>query len=248
MSVTNVAKGAINETSVEAVNGSQLYGTSKSVADGLGGGAKVNPDGTIGAPTYTVDGKPVNNVGDAITNIDGRTTSNTTQITNLGDQINNGTVGLVQQDATTRDITMAKDTDGKQVSFAGTQGNRVLAGVARGAVNETSVEAINGSQLFATNTAVAASLGGGAKVNPDGTIVGPTYTVGGKTVNNIGDALTNVDGRVTQVDQRVTNLGDQINNGTVGLVQQDATTRNITVAKDTDGKQVSLPAPKATGS
>ncbi len=56
----------------------------------------------------------------------------TTQITNLGDQINDsGAVGLVQQDATTRNITVAKDTDGKQVSFAGTEGDRVLTNVAR---------------------------------------------------------------------------------------------------------------------
>ena len=238
--LTSVAKGVVNEASVEAVNGSQLFGTSKSVADSLGGGSKVNPDGTVSAPTYTVDGKPVTNVGDAITNIDGRTTNNTTNITKLGDQLNSGTVGLVQQDATTKNITVAKDKDGKQVSFAGTEGDRVLTGVAKGAVSSTSVEAVNGSQLFGTNQSIVDSLGGGSKVNPDGTISGPTYTVDGKPVTNVGDAVTNIDGRTTNNTTNITKLGDQLNNGTVGLVQQDATTKNITVAKDKDGKQVSF--------
>ena len=238
--LTGVAKGAVSATSVEAVNGSQLFGTTQSVVDSLGGGSKVNPDGTISGPTYMVDGKPVTNVGDAITNVDGRVTNNTTAITNLGDQINNGTVGLVQQDAATKTITVAKDRDGKQVSFAGTEGDRVLTSVAKGAVSATSVEAVNGSQLFGTNQSVVDSLGGGSKVNPDGTISGPTYTVEGKPVTNVGDAITNIDGRTTNNTTAITNLGDQINNGTLGLVQQDAATKTITVAKDKDGKQVSF--------
>jgi len=245
--LTNVARGAVSATSVEAVNGSQLFGTNKSVVDSLGGGSKVNPDGTISGPTYTVDGKPVKNVGDAISNIDGRTTSNTTNITNvdrrvtsLGDQLNSGTLGLVQQDATSKAITVAKDTDGKQVSFAGTAGDRVLTNVAKGAVSATSVEAVNGSQLFGTNKSVVDSLGGGSRVNTDGTISGPTYTVDGKPVNNVGDAISNIDGRTTNNTSSITNLGNQLNSGTVGLVQQDATSRIINVAKDKDGKQVSF--------
>ena len=238
--LTGVAKGAVSATSVEAINGSQLYSTSKSVANHLGGGSTVNPDGTVSAPTYTVNGKPVNNVGDALTNIDGRVTNNSTAITDLGDQLNSGSIGLVRQDATSRDILVANDKDGKSVSFAGLQGNRVLLGVAPGAVNEMSVEAINGSQLYATNKALVDSLGGGAKVNPNGTIGAPTYTVNGKPVNNVGDAITNIDGRVTNNSSAITQLGDQINNGSVGLVKQDATSREITVAKDKDGKQVSF--------
>ncbi len=94
----------------------------------------------------------MNNVGDALTNIDGRTTNNTTQITNLGDQINNGTVGLVQQDATTKNISVAKDKDGKQVSFAGTEGDRVLTNVAKGAVQR---DFGRGGQRLAVSTAPA---------------------------------------------------------------------------------------------
>ncbi|HYG05955.1 MAG TPA: hypothetical protein VD865_06030, partial [Stenotrophomonas sp.] len=231
--LTSVAEGAINATSTEAVNGSQLYGTNKSVADSLGGGSQVNPDGTITGPSYSVGGTTVNNVGDAISNVDGRVTNNTTAITNLGDQLNNGTIGLVQQDATSRDITVANATDGNRVNFAGTAGDRVLAGVARGMADN---DGVNVSQL----KGAVDGLGGGATINPDGTVTGPTYVVGGSTVNNVGDALTNLDGRVTNTSTAITNLGDQLNNGSIGLVQQDAITRDITVAKDTDGTQVSF--------
>ena len=236
--LVGVAKGAVNETSTEGVNGSQLYGTNKSVADSLGGGAKVNPDGTITGPTYNINNKPIKNVGDALTEIDGRVTNVDGRVTNLGDQINNGQIGLVQQDGVSRDITVAKGKDGTRVDFTGTAGARKLVGVAKGAVNETSTEGVNGSQLYGTNKSVADSLGGGAKVNPDGTITGPTYNINNKSIKNVGDALTEIDGRVTNVDGRVTKLGDQINNGEIGLVRQDATSRDITVAKGTDGTRV----------
>jgi hypothetical protein len=52
------------------VNGSQLYKTSSSVANALGGGSVVNPDGTVKAPSYTVNNAAVNNVGDAIKALD----------------------------------------------------------------------------------------------------------------------------------------------------------------------------------
>ncbi|MFP3648103.1 Surface-exposed protein, partial [Paraburkholderia sp. SIMBA_054] len=105
--------------------------------------------------------------GGALTNLDGRTTQNTTDIATLGDQIANGGVGLVQQDATSRGLTVGAATDGTSVDFTGTDGARVLTGVDAGEVSATSTDAINGSQLNATNLAVTAvdgavdSLGAG---------------------------------------------------------------------------------------
>jgi autotransporter adhesin len=65
---------------VDAINGSQLYASASSMAAGLGGGSMVNADGTVSTPSYSVGGTTVNNVGAAISNIDGRTTQNTDQI------------------------------------------------------------------------------------------------------------------------------------------------------------------------
>ncbi len=68
--ISGVAAGDINATSTDAINGSQLAGTAKSVSDALGGGSVVNPDGTVSAPSYSVNGNNVSNVGDAITELD----------------------------------------------------------------------------------------------------------------------------------------------------------------------------------
>ncbi|WP_151766050.1 ESPR-type extended signal peptide-containing protein, partial [Acinetobacter colistiniresistens] len=68
--ISGVAAGDVNATSTDAINGSQLAGTAKSVSDALGGGSTVNPDGTVSAPSYTVNGNNVSNVGDAITELD----------------------------------------------------------------------------------------------------------------------------------------------------------------------------------
>jgi len=284
----NVAAGDVSALSFDAVNGSQLYNLASSTASSLGGGSTVNGDGSITNPTYIVGGDTYNNVGGAITNLDGRVTQNTTDIQNITNNINNGTIGLVQQDQTTHNITVAKDTDGTIVDFTGTAGTRVLTGVSNGAVSATSVDAVNGSQLYATNESIsnlagdvtnmqgditnitgqladavlydssahdsvtlggagstngvalhnvangavnvssldgvngsqlyalanstASSLGGGSTVNGDGSITNPTYNIGGKTFNNAGDAFTNLDGRVTQNTTDITNLQGDITN------------------------------------
>jgi autotransporter adhesin len=238
--VTGVAAGAVNASSVDAINGSQLYGASSSVASALGGGSTVNADGTISAPSYSVGGTTVGNVGDAITNIDGRTTQNTTDITNVQNQLADGSIGLVQQDATTRNITVGKDTDGTVVNVAGTAGNRTVTGVAAGAVNAASVDAINGSQLYGASSSVAGALGGGSTVNADGTISAPSYSVGGTTVHSVGDAVSNLDGRVTQNTTDIQDVQTQISNGSIGLVQQDSATGNITVGASTGGLLVNM--------
>ncbi|SPX20175.1 adhesin [Escherichia coli] len=56
--------GAIKSDSYDAINGSQLYAISDSVAKRLGGGAAVDvDDGTVTAPTYNLKNGSKNNVG-----------------------------------------------------------------------------------------------------------------------------------------------------------------------------------------
>src|SRR3546814_19220528 len=68
--IANLAAGEVSATSTEAVNGAQLFGVSQSVRDHLGGGATVNIDGSISAPTYVIQGDNYNNVGDAFDAVD----------------------------------------------------------------------------------------------------------------------------------------------------------------------------------
>ncbi|MBQ8089796.1 MAG: hypothetical protein IJ233_03570, partial [Pyramidobacter sp.] len=51
--ITNLAKGAVNKDSTDAVNGSQLYGLSSSTAQIFGGASIVNEDGSVSGFTIT---------------------------------------------------------------------------------------------------------------------------------------------------------------------------------------------------
>ncbi|WP_438357132.1 YadA family autotransporter adhesin [Burkholderia cenocepacia] len=246
----NMAAGDVSATSTDAVNGAQLHGVADSVASAIGGGSTVNPDGSISAPSFTVgDGsggtKVVNSVGDAITNLDGRTITNEGAISKLADEIGSGTVGLVQQAAAGADLTVGANTDGAAVNFTGTAGDRKLTGVANGTVSAASHDAVNGSQLHGVADSVASAIGGGATVNPDGSISAPSFTVGdgagGTTVvSSVGDVVKNLDGRTTTNEGAITKLADQIGSGTLGLVQQDPTTSAITVGASVGGSTVNF--------
>ncbi|HFP5755076.1 TPA: YadA-like family protein [Escherichia coli] len=168
--ITNVADGAISSTSSDAINGSQLYDTSKYIADTPGGNAEVNADGTITAPTYTIAGGSYSNVGDALEAID----------TTLDDAL--------LWDATANDGNGAFSA-GRGVDKTAS----VITNVADGAISSTSSDAINGSQLYTTNKYIADALGGDAEVNADGSITAPSYTIANAEYNNVGDALDALD-------------------------------------------------------
>ncbi|EHT4048551.1 YadA-like family protein [Escherichia coli] len=168
--ITNVADGAISSTSSDAINGSQLYDTSKYIADTLGGNAEVNADGTITAPTYAIAGGSYSNVGDALEAID----------TTLDDAL--------LWDATANDGNGAFSA-GRGVDKTAS----VITNVADGAISSASSDAINGSQLYTTNKYIADALGGDAEVNADGSITAPSYTIANAEYNNVGDALDALD-------------------------------------------------------
>ncbi|VWB96364.1 ESPR-type extended signal peptide-containing protein [Burkholderia metallica] len=248
--LTGIDAGVVSASSTDAVNGSQLHGVADSVASAIGGGSVVNADGSISAPSFTVgDGHggstTVRSVGDAVTNLDGRVTTNEGDIASLADQIGSGTVGLVQQAGAGADITVGANTDGAAVNFAGTAGARKLTGVDAGAVSASSTDAVNGSQLHGVADSVASAIGGGSVVNADGSISAPSFTVGdgsggSTTVHSVGDVVTNLDGRVTTNEGAVASLADQIGSGTLGLVQQAGPGANLTVGANTDGTAVSF--------
>ncbi|WP_227465001.1 YadA-like family protein [Escherichia coli] len=167
--ITDVADGEISDSSSDAVNGSQLHGVSSYVVDALGGGAEVNADGTITAPTYTIANADYDNVGDALNAID-----------------------------TTLDDALLWDADaGENGAFSAAHGKdktaSVITNVANGAISAASSDAINGSQLYTTNKYIADALGGDAEVNADGTITAPTYTIANAEYHNVGDALDALD-------------------------------------------------------
>src|SRR5699024_6946980 len=66
----NVQAGTISATSYDAVNGAQIYAISDRVASAFGGGSTVLSDGTISAPSYTIQGNTYDNVGSALSALD----------------------------------------------------------------------------------------------------------------------------------------------------------------------------------
>lgn len=165
--ITNIADGAVSDSSSDAVNGSQLYDVSNSVVDVLGGGAGVNTDGSISAPTYTIANTDYDNVGDALNALD-----------------------------TTLDDAMLWDaTAGENGAFSASHDGSAskITNVAAGTISDTSTDAVNGAQLHGVSSSVAEALGGGAAVNSDGSISAPTYTIADTDYTNVGDAMNAID-------------------------------------------------------
>ncbi|EFU0737217.1 hypothetical protein HUQ58_003585 [Escherichia coli] len=165
--ITNVADGAVSDSSSDAVNGSQLYDVSNSVVDVLGGGAGVNTDGSISAPTYTIANTDYDNVGDALNALD-----------------------------TTLDDAMLWDaTAGENGAFSASHDGSAskITNVAAGTISDTSTDAVNGAQLHGVSSSVAEALGGDAAVNSDGSISAPTYTIADTDYTNVGDAMNAID-------------------------------------------------------
>lgn len=131
----------------------------------------------------------------------------------------NGDGSTNYQVATSKDVNFDTVTSGSVTADTVTVGNVVIdkdginaggnkvTNVADGSISSTSQDAINGSQLHASNKTIYEYLGGDANYE---TNTGPTYNVGGGTQHNVGDALDALDQRDNQLDQKITNLGDQL--------------------------------------
>ncbi|EXB24837.1 phage T7 tail fiber family protein [Acinetobacter baumannii 1437282] len=219
--ISGVTAGAVNPDSTDAVNGSQLANNAQSVADALGGGSAVNPDGTVSAPNYNVNGTSLNNVGDAITELDkgwtlqsngansgavkaGDTVDIGTadgeenlQVTKEGNDIKYSLNRDLKVDSVTAGDTVINNdgmtiTGGPSITKAGINaGNNKITGVAPGTINADSTDAINGSQLHAQGEGVKNIIGGNTQYDPDT----GTYTnpdIGGTGQNNINDAIGSI--------------------------------------------------------
>ncbi|EKU57809.1 YadA-like C-terminal domain protein [Acinetobacter sp. WC-323] len=216
--ISGVTDGTVAAGSTDAINGSQLHNTAQSTADALGGGSTVNPDGTVSAPNYTVNGNNVNNVGDAITELDKGWTLQSNAANSgavkAGDTVDIGTAdgeenlqvakeGNDIKYSLNRDLNVDSVTAGDTVinndgmSIAGgpsitksgiDAAGSKITGVAAGAVRPDSTEAINGSQLNAQGEGVKNIIGGNTQYDPNT----GKYTnpdIGGTGKDNINDAI-----------------------------------------------------------
>ncbi|PRY05249.1 autotransporter adhesin [Paraburkholderia sp. BL25I1N1] len=252
--LTNVRAANLAAGSSDAVNGAQLFATNQAVAQNTGSITNLDQrvtDNTTNISNLdrrvTENTTNISNLDQRVTdnttnisNLDQRTTDNTTNISNLdqrtttieGDvsnitnQISNGEIGLVQQDQTSRNLTVAKDTNGARVDFTGTGGARELTGIAAGT---TDASAVNLGQF----RPMVAALGGGAQINADGSLTGPSYHMQGGTQTTVGNALDSLDTGLNTLQQ-------SMQSGGIGMVTQDPVSRVIAVGATTDGKLIDM--------
>ncbi|MCH7317651.1 YadA-like family protein [Acinetobacter sp. ANC 5659] len=212
--ITNVAEGSIAKNSKDAVNGSQLH-------DMLGDGAFVGGDGNT---ITNIGGTGATNINDAISSINQKAGQHSTVVAGQNMTVTetvNSSGGKEFKVATTDDVTFKTVTSQKvtadnvtvgdvQITKAGINaGNKVISNVADGAVNSTSKEAVNGSQLNTSNQYITNSLGGGAKYE-NGKFTEPTYNVNNGSYNNVGDALGALNQANINMGNQINNLGDRI--------------------------------------
>jgi len=270
--LTNIAPATLSGTSTDAVNGSQLFATNGNVttltttlgslgsttATALGGGSTYTAStGVLSAPSYTVATiAPGGALGGPTTqtSVGGAVTSLSNDVTNLAGSVASGTAGLVQQTGGapgTGQITVGAGTQGTGVSFANsTSATRTLTGVSVGALGAASTDAINGSQLFATNQILAATgliaansvqydSAGKTSATLGGTMSANGGVTNGTTLTNLHQgalSTTSTDAvngsQLFATNSSISNLASSLANGTVGPVQQSgaANTLNLVAA------------------
>lgn len=150
--IKNVSAGEVSLTSTDAINGSQLFATNQRLADAGLNNIKAN-DVAGGGTGSTATGSGTVAIGDGANASGGNvaighgSTATTPAIPVAGTTINNQYYGFAG----------SKPTETFSVGSA--ENPRQITNVGAGQLNANSTDAVNGSQLFATNQAVE-GLGG----------------------------------------------------------------------------------------
>ena len=205
VTIANVKAGTLGATSTEAVNGSQLFSTNANVttnATAITNLRNQTTNGSIGtvqfsssiAPTTPNGGIPSQDmtlVGGAAGAVKLHNVANGTVATGSTDAINGGQLFAVSGQVDLLSGLAVKYDDGTQTHVTlGTVGVPVgISNVANGALNAGSTAAVNGSQLFATNTTIN-NLSAGVNNGSVGPVrysnVGtPTIANGGTITNDV---------------------------------------------------------------
>ncbi|MBI1452564.1 YadA-like family protein [Acinetobacter sp. FL51] len=244
--IANVANGAVNVASKDAVNGSQLYNAQNNVANVIGGESKIDPN-TGNITTSNIGGTGKNTISEAVAaakttvskgkNMEVKATQNADGSTNYEvataddlavDSLTAGNTVVNDKGLSFTDATGA--ATGPSIGATGINaGGTVISNVANGAISATSKDAINGSQLSDLI---------GAPVTTDSNGKTVVSNIGGTAANNINDAIQHVNNtanagwNVTGSGKNAANIGPNAKLDVVG-------DSNITVAQigtDQDAK------------
>ena len=123
------------------------------------------------------------------------------------------------------------DADKDDVTLGGASGTRI-GNLARGEVSTSSMDAINGGQLYDALDSTAQILGGGSSVTAFGTITAPSYTIQGGVYFSVGDALSALDVSIGGLDARLSLVEGTANRSASSSSPQTQAARRSTAASD----------------
>ncbi|MEP9320421.1 YadA-like family protein [Pseudomonas sp. LABIM340] len=230
--ITNVAAGDLSADSTDAVNGSQLYETNQNVTNL---GDNVNNIYNTGTKYFHANSTGTDSVAtgaDSVAIGMGAVSSNKNDVALGAGSTTDVAVGTAGATIAGTDYSFAGANPTSTVSVGSVGNERTITNVAAGRLSETSTDAVNGSQLFASNQAIdnisnnVDVLDKGAvkyDVNPDGTVNYDSVTLAGgdngTKITNVAagdlsaDSTDAVNGsQLYETNQNVTNLGDNVNN------------------------------------
>lgn len=223
--IVNMAKGDIDTDSTDAINGSQLYAISKSVADNLGGGATVNSQGVVTSPNYRLKNGIYGNVGDALADLNTNTiqwdslkkgysaahgTDATSKITN----VTAGDLSATSTDAVNGSQLKATKDD---VAANTTNITNLTSEVAGNTTNITNltdaVDSLNDDALLWNGTAFSAAHGTDVTSKITNVTAGElsdtsTDAVNGSQLKTTNDNVATNTTNITNLTDTVTNLGE----------------------------------------
>jgi autotransporter adhesin len=175
--LTNVAPGAIDPRSTDAVNGSQLFATNSNVTDL-----------TNSVTTLT------NNV----TSLAGDVTNLTGSVTNLTTAVQNGAAGPVRYSDAATPTTPNGGTPTDELTLVGaTAGSVGLHNVRAGSLGAGSTDAVNGGQIAALGGSIAGAIGGSTTYNPETNSVTAVLRYGGNVFGSVQEAISAVGNATT---------------------------------------------------
>jgi autotransporter adhesin len=230
--VTGVGAGAIAAGSSDAVNGDQLFATNQQVAANTAGIAANAGD------IATLQGQVTVNTGD-IGTLQGQVAANTGDIGTLQGQVGANTADIATNTAgiatNTADIAALQatgvqydDATQSSITLAGA-GGTTIGNLAAGDVSAGSTEAVNGSQLFATNQQVAANTSDIAALQTGlGSVVGDIGNLQADVTTNTAD-IAALDGRVTVNEGNIIGLDGRVTTNEGDIASLDG---RVTVNED----------------
>ncbi len=248
VSLHNVQAGTIAKESNDAINGSQIEKISGDIAGIFGGDADFH-DGILFGPHYHLshiseDGAAVtkdhNNVGTALTGLDENINNVNGRLTHVANEFTQKIEG-VSKDS----LLWSNDEQAFLAQYGENKENNKIKFLANGDIAEDSTDAVNGSQLFATNqnvTTVTNDLakisqntskyfGGGADISNG---KAPTYTIQGKPHNDFESTFNAVDTSITNIQNQITNAAKN------SLVKQEGDAGTITIGVITGGTEINV--------